>query len=65
MAHSEAPWPDADVVETALAYAIRKATDAGEWERVTQLAKELEARRLARATNVISIDARRDKGGGR
>lgn len=64
---SEALGPNStdavDVVESALAYAIRKATDAGEWDRVTQLAKELEARRLARsAPNVVPIGRKSKEG---
>jgi hypothetical protein len=36
-----------DPVEVALAEGLAKATAAGEWAIVAQLAKELEARRLA------------------
>ena len=53
-----------DAIEGALAEAIRGATSAGEWATVAALAKELEARRLARATNVVPIDSgKRSKGG--
>jgi hypothetical protein len=37
-------------VETALAEALRGATAAGEWSVVAQLARELEARRAAKAS---------------
>ena len=54
---SEGAGPDSvDVVEAALAHAIRKAADAGEWDRVTIIAKEFGARRLLRA-NVVSLTA--------
>jgi hypothetical protein len=39
----------ADAVESALAEALRKATEARHWSIVGQLARELEARRQARA----------------
>jgi hypothetical protein len=38
----------AAVVEEALAGALARASAAGRWDVVTQLARELEARRLAR-----------------
>jgi hypothetical protein len=47
-----------DAVESALAFALEGATKAGEWSTVAQLAKELEARRLARA-NVVALDSTR------
>lgn len=48
-----------DVVEAALANAIVKATAAGEWGIVAQLARELEARRTSRGgTDVVAIDRR-------
>ncbi len=47
-----------DVVEAALAEALRGATAAGRWEVVAQLARELEARREARA-GVVKLDDRR------
>jgi hypothetical protein len=50
-----------DAVESALAEAIKGATSAGEWATVAALAKELEARRLARAANVVEIDAARSQ----
>jgi hypothetical protein len=49
-----------DAVESALAEAIRQATSAGKWDVVLQLARELEARRLARqAPEVVDLTARR------
>ena len=47
-----------DAVEAALAEAIKVATSAGRWDVVAQLARELEARRVARAGNVARLDAR-------
>ena len=44
----------ADVVEEGLAKAIAKAAVAGRFDVVAQLARELEARRLARAENALS-----------
>lgn len=53
----------ADAVERALADAITKASDAGAWDVVAQLARELEARRTARgAGNVVQLSARRQGG---
>ncbi len=43
-------------VEAALAAALAGAAEAGRWDVVAQLAKELEARRLASAFNVVPID---------
>lgn len=49
--------PSIDPVERALSAAIVEATKAARWDVVGQLAKELEARRTARAAgNVVSID---------
>lgn len=49
-----------DPVEEALAKALTEASAASEWPTVALLAKELEARRLARASsNVVAIDLRR------
>ena len=50
-----------DAVEAALAEAIRGATSAGRWDVVAQLASELEARRLARAGNVVVLGEERAK----
>jgi hypothetical protein len=51
-----------DAVEAALADAISKATAAGKFDVVSQLCRELEARRLGRLGNVVAIDSKR-KGG--
>jgi hypothetical protein len=53
-----------DPVEEALAQALTKASGARRFDVVAQLAKELEARRLARASNVVPLDpkARRRRG---
>jgi len=45
--------PEAGPVDAALAAAPRAATSAGRWKVVAQLACELEARRSARAGNVV------------
>jgi len=47
-----------DAVESALALALEGAMRAGEWSVCAQLARELEARRLARA-NVVALDSTR------
>ena len=47
---------EAEAVEAALAKALEGATAAGRWEVVSQLARELEARRLARMGNVVTLD---------
>lgn len=52
-----------DAVETALADALTRASQAGQWDIVASLAAELQARRQARA-NVLSLDAARSKRGG-
>jgi 16S rRNA C1402 (ribose-2'-O) methylase RsmI len=52
--------PVADAVEIALADALTKAANAGQWETVSQLARELEARRRAREA-VVDLDAERAK----
>jgi len=59
------PKGEADAVEAALGEALRGATAAGQWTLVATLAKELQARREARA-GVIDLDAvrRGRKGGG-
>jgi len=46
-----------DAVEASLARALDGATAAGRWDVVSQLARELEARRLAAAGNVVVLDA--------
>jgi hypothetical protein len=52
-----------DPVEAAVAKAIADAATAGRFDVVAQLARELEARRLARAGNVVLLDAGRRRGG--
>jgi hypothetical protein len=49
---------EGDAVEAALAKALEGATAAGRWDVVSQLARELEARRLGRAANVVPINPR-------
>jgi len=51
-----------DPVEEALAAALAGATAAGRWDIVAQLARELEARRLARA-QVPTLDEARARRG--
>jgi hypothetical protein len=72
--HSERPSPalagqvgnawgySIDHVESALAKALEGATAAGRWDVVAQLARELEARRLARTDNVVNLDVARRGG---
>jgi hypothetical protein len=51
-----AAGPTPDAVEVALADALSRASVAGEWAMVGQLARELEARRKAHeASNVVRI----------
>jgi hypothetical protein len=52
-------------VEAALARALGQAAAAGRFDVVAQLARELEARRLARAGNVVRLGdaARRPREG--
>lgn len=45
--------PAGDVVEAALARAVDAAAAAGRFDLVAQLARELEARRLARRSNGV------------
>jgi hypothetical protein len=49
---------EGDKVESALANALALAASGGRFDVVAQLAKELEARRLARMGNVIALPAR-------
>jgi hypothetical protein len=51
-----APATGEDPVESALARALDRASEAGRFDVVAQLARELEARRLARLTNVVALD---------
>jgi hypothetical protein len=57
-------WPTGTDVETALAAALTRAAEAGRWDVVAQLARELEARRLAQAGNVVTLKAPRQNRGG-
>ncbi len=50
-----------DEVEAALARALDRASEAGRFDVVAQLARELEARRLARAGNVVRLADERAK----
>jgi hypothetical protein len=54
-------WGNQDPVEAALAKALEGAAAAGRFDVVAQLAKELEARRLARMGNVHALDAKREE----
>jgi hypothetical protein len=51
--------PSGDAVEEALAGAFARAAEAGRFDVVAQLAKELEARRLSRAGNVVPFGGER------
>ena len=44
-----------DAVDDALAEALRAATAAGQWSVVSQLAVELQQRRLAKSENVVPL----------
>jgi hypothetical protein len=50
------PATGADEVEAALARALDRASEAGRFDVVAQLARELEARRLQRLANVVVLD---------
>jgi hypothetical protein len=53
-----------DAVEGALAMALTEATKAGKWDVVSQLARELEARRVARSDGkVVALDPARSRRG--
>jgi hypothetical protein len=47
--------PKHDPVEAALAKALEGATSVGQWDVVAQLARELEARRVARSSNMVCL----------
>lgn len=49
-----------DPIETALADALVKATAVGQWDVVSQLARELETRRQARG-GVVDLDKERTR----
>jgi integrase len=48
-----------DPVEVALAFALTEAAKAGRFDVVGQVARELEARRLARTPNVVTLETKR------
>jgi hypothetical protein len=48
-----------DLIEFELAKALGKAADAGRFDVVAQLAKELEGRRVMRLAKVLAVDVRR------
>jgi hypothetical protein len=50
------PGTGADQVEAALARALDRASEAGRFDVVAQLARELEARRLAQLSNVVLLE---------
>lgn len=50
--------PELDAVEAALAMALEAATREARWDIVSQLARELEARRMARSGNVVPLRKR-------
>jgi hypothetical protein len=54
-----------DAIEKALAQALSQAALSGRFDVVAQLARELEARRLSRSTNVVAINAHKKAGGRR
>ena len=62
-----APGAESDVVEAALATALARASAASQWGVVETLARELEARRVARGTakpaGVIALDDERRRRG--
>ena len=57
--NQQSPGSPEDQVELELARALGKAAAAARFDVVAQLAKELEARRLARLTNVVKLDGTR------
>jgi hypothetical protein len=52
-----------DAVEAALAAALDRASAAGRYDVVIQLARELEARRTTRLGNVVRLEDERAKRG--
>ena len=52
-----------DAIELALSEALRKATQAHRWDVVTQIADELQARRLAKSINVVPLHSGARNGG--
>ncbi len=57
-AQPPAAIPDAIDIEAALVAALSRAAEAGRFDVVAQLARELEARRLARAGDVARLGDR-------
>lgn len=55
--HAQPAPHEGDDVEAALARALDRACEAGRFDVVAQLARELEARRMARSGNVVAFDA--------
>ncbi|MBL9025985.1 MAG: hypothetical protein JNL21_27575 [Myxococcales bacterium] len=49
-------------MESALALALDRASAASRWDVVAQLARELEARRLASAGNIVRLSTSRKEG---
>ncbi|MBX3200625.1 MAG: hypothetical protein KF850_05395 [Labilithrix sp.] len=49
---------DSDALERAIAKALEAAAAAGRFDVVAQLARELEARRLASSSNVVPLPRR-------
>lgn len=54
--------PTPDAIEIALAEALRAATGAGQWGVVSELARQLEARRASRE-QVVQLDVERERRG--
>src|ERR1019366_7465723 len=54
--NQSSPGTDEDQVEAALARALDRASEAGRFDVVAQLARELEARRLGRLPNAVPLD---------
>jgi hypothetical protein len=48
-------------VETVLAKALERASAAGQWDVVAAISRELEARRLTRAGNVVRLSSERKR----
>jgi hypothetical protein len=63
---SQRPEPEraggGDAVEAALVAALTAATAAGRFDVVGQLARDLEARRMAQAGNVVALRGRARRG---
>jgi hypothetical protein len=54
--------PNQDAAEAAIAEALTRASEAGQWEVVATLARELQARREARA-GVVDLEMARKRRG--